>query len=112
LYDPNMEIRRPEETAMERTATVRATDLSPTLREWVRDLLHTEPTDAAELTVTLRQPGAEPTPEQRTAARKRLLEVMQAIGDRTKDIPQGEIDAAVDEAMQFVRSHPTDAHHS
>ena len=95
---------------MERTATIRARDLRPTLREWVRDLLHTEPTDTAELTVTLRQPGIEPTHEQRAAARQRLLELMDQFGERTKDIPQAEIDAAVDEAMQFVRSHPTDAH--
>ena len=97
---------------MQKTATVRASDLSPTLREWVRDLLQTEPTDTAELTVTLRQAGAESTPEERTAARKRLLEMMKTVGERTKDIPQAEIDAAVEEAMQFVRSQPTDAHHS
>src|SRR3954453_21038057 len=103
-----METRRSEEAAMEKTATVRASDLPPTLREWVRDLLHTEPTDAAELTVTLRQPGEEPTADQRAAARVRLLELMQHIGERTKDIPQAEIDAAVDEAMQFVRSHQAD----
>jgi hypothetical protein len=107
-----METRRFEETPMQRTATIRGSDLSPTLREWVRDLLHTEPTDTAELTVTLRQPEGESTPEQRAAARKRLLELMQTVGERTKDIPQVEIDAAVDEAMQFVRSHPTDAHHT
>ena len=86
--------------------------LTPTLRQWVRDLLHTEPTDAAELTVTLRQSGDESTPQQRAAARERLLELMRTVEERTKDIPQAEIDAAVDEAMQFVRSHPTDAHHS
>lgn len=107
-----METRPSEETAMQKTATVRAGDLSPTLREWVRDLLHTEPTDTAELTITLRQSGSESTPEQRAAARERLLEMMRTVGERTKDIPQAEINAAVDEAMQFVRSHPTDAHHS
>ena len=107
-----METRRSEEAATERTATVRAGDLTPILRQWVRDLLHTEPTDTAELTVTLRQSEGESTPEERAAARKRLLELMRTVGERTKDIPQVEIDAAVDEAMQFVRSQPTDAHHS
>ena len=107
-----METRRLEEASTERTATIRAGELSPALREWVRDLLHTEPTDAAELTVTLRQPGTGSTPEQRAAARQRLLEMMQRIGERTKGIPQTEINEAVDEAMRFVRSQPTNAHHS
>ena len=107
-----METRRSEEAATERTATIRAGDLSPTLRTRLRDLLHTEPSDTAELTVTLRQPGTDSTPEQRAAARQRLLEMMQRIGERTKGIPQMEIDEAVEEAMRFVRSQPTDAHHS
>ena len=107
-----METRRSEEAATERTATIRAGDLSPTLLAWVRDLLHTEPTAAAELTVTLRQAGMESSPEQRAAARERLLEMMHQIGERTKDVPQTEIDDAVNEAMEFVRSHPADAHHS
>ncbi len=107
-----METPRSEELARQRTATVRAGDLSPTLREWVRDLLHTDLVDTAELTVTLHQPEGLSTPEQRAASRHRLLEMMQVIGERTKDIPQAGIDEAVDEAMQFVRGHSTEAHHS
>ncbi len=97
---------------MERTTTVRGSDLSPAVRAWVRDLLHTEPADTAEVSVTLRQAENELTPDPRSAARERLLELMNRLAARTKHIPEAELNAAVEEAMRFVRSHQsTDAHH-
>jgi hypothetical protein len=77
----------------------------------VRDLLHAEPTDTAELVVTLRQPENERTPDPRIAARQRLLALMNRLAERTKAVPEAEVDAAVEEAMRFVRGRPTDAHH-
>jgi hypothetical protein len=100
-----------EEFVMERTATVRGSDLPPALRAWVRDLFHTEPTDAAELSVILRQPGNALTPDPRIAARQRLLGLMGRFAERTKDVPQAALDEAVEEAMRFVRGQATDARH-
>ncbi len=41
---------------------------------------------------------------ERTAARQRLLGAIERIGGKTKGVLDEEIDAAIDEAMQFVRS--------
>ncbi len=93
---------------MEKTATVRAKDLDPAAKRWLGVVLDVPVSDADELTVTLHRPSEDA--DRRARARERLLAVMHGIGERVKDVPDDEVNAAIDEAMQFVRSHPADAH--
>jgi hypothetical protein len=89
---------------MEKTATIKAKDLAPATRAWIMNVLHIEPADEDEFTLTLRRPVRAPAPEDRAASRKGLLNVLERLDERTKDIPEQEIDAAIDEALQAI--HP------
>jgi RNA binding exosome subunit len=42
----------------------------------------------------------------REEARRRLEELSDRLAERVKHIPQAEIDAAIDEACDYVRHHP------
>ncbi len=44
-----------------------------------------------------------PSPDQRAAVRAGLLRVLQRLDERTKDVPEEEMDAAINEAMGAVR---------
>ena len=68
------------------------------------NVLHIDPADEDEFTVTLRRPVPAPAPEDRAAARQGLINVLERLDERTKDIPEQEIDVAIDEAMQAI--HP------
>ena len=47
-----------------------------------------------------------PTGEAREEASCRLLERIDKTAQKVRGIPQGEIDAAIDEATDYVRHHP------
>ncbi len=94
---------------METTTSLQARDLTPSQRVLVAELLHIDLTEQDALTVTLHRPGESTASDQRVQARERLLSLMSKVKERTKDVPEAEIEAAVAEAMQFVRDHPKDA---
>ena len=89
---------------VEKTATIKAKDLAPATRAWIMNILHVDLTEEDEFTLTLRRPIQAPSPEQRVAARKALFDVLQRIHEKTKDAPEQEIDAAIDEAMRLSHS--------
>jgi hypothetical protein len=89
---------------MERSATIKAKELSTGERQWIATVLHVDLREDDEFTLTLRRLVRTPSPEQRAAARQGLLEVLDRIGERMKDVPEEEIDAAIGEAMEHVRA--------
>ena len=90
---------------MERSATVKAKDLPPAERQWVAAVLRVDLTDDAEFTLILRRPVIRvPTSEQRAAAREGLHQVLARFDERMKDVPEAEIDAAIDEAFDHLHS--------
>jgi hypothetical protein len=91
------------------SATLQAADLTPSQRELVTGLLGTDLGDQDAVTVTLHRRGDATDP--RAEARERLLSLMGRMTERTAGVAQEEIDAAVTEAIQFVRNHPDDASH-
>jgi len=88
---------------MERSATIKAKDLSTGERQWIATILHVDLREDDEFTLTLRRLVRRPSPEQRAAARQGLVGVLERIGEHVKDVPKEEIDAAIDEAMDHVR---------
>jgi len=90
---------------MERSATVKAKDLPPAERQWIAAFLHVDLLEEDEFTVTLRRPAIHvPTPEQRAAARAGLQQVLARFDERMKNVPETEVDAAIEEAFEHVRS--------
>jgi hypothetical protein len=47
-----------------------------------------------------------PEEKQREEAGQRLSAFMDRMAERAKDVPEAEIDAAIDEACDYVRHHP------
>lgn len=86
------------------TATITAGDLSPDARRRLAEALHVSLTEADKLVVALCPP--EDDAIRRASARKRLLDLLRRLDERTAGIPEAEVEAAVDEAMQFVRPRP------
>lgn len=90
---------------MEQSATIKAKDLSSAERKWIATVLHVDLREDDEFTVTLRRPVIHvPSAEERAKAREGLQEVFARIDERMKDVPEAEIDAAIEEAFEHVRS--------
>jgi hypothetical protein len=91
------------EQIIDKLPSIKAGELNPSARQRVANLLHVDLTDSDELVVTLRRAVQAPADDQRVAARERLLQFLHQLDERSPDVPDTEIEAAVDEAMQFVR---------
>lgn len=90
----------------EASAVLKAGDIEPAVRQWAASVLHVDLSDADELILGLRRSGDDERSARRDAARKRLLALLERIDEKTCDVPDAEMDNAIDEAMQFVRSSP------
>lgn len=89
---------------MDKSMTVRAADMQPEARQWVAGLLHVNLADDDELTLALHRTSQR---EQRqSAARQRLLELLARTDEKSRDVPDAEMDRAIDEALEFVRATP------
>ena len=96
---------------MEKTATVKANDLPTPARDWLGEVLNLDLADSDVFTVTVHRPAPDPASLSREVARERLLELMKRIGDRTENVPDAEIDEAINEAMHFACRTPTNVDH-
>jgi alkylation response protein AidB-like acyl-CoA dehydrogenase len=93
-----------QDSDMDKSMTVKAGDILPEARQWVAGVLHVNLADDDELTLALHRKAENEREEQRAAARHRLLGVLAKMDSKTRDVPDAEMDQAIDEAMQFVRS--------
>jgi hypothetical protein len=91
------------EHSMGNLPSIKAAELNPSARQRVANLLHVDLTDSDELIVTLRRAVQTPADGQREAARERLLQYLNRLDERLPDVPEEEMEAAIDEAMQFIR---------
>jgi hypothetical protein len=94
----------PGEVPMQKTTVLRAGQLAPATRAWLASVLHTELEDSDDLEVTLRRAVQVRSPAEREAARRQLGNVLAAVDARTRDLPEPQIEAAVNEAIQQARS--------
>lgn len=81
----------------------RARDLDPAARAWVASLFGHDIPDDQEISVALGALKHVPTAEERRAANERLDQLLAEIHQRVKDVPEEEMEEALDEAMQHVR---------
>lgn len=96
------------EEGMDKSATVRAKDLVPATRQWVANVLHIDLADDDELTLAVHRAAEAHQTSQRTQAHQRLLAILAKLDEKTSSVPDDEVEEAIEEAMQFVRSHPAD----
>ncbi len=89
---------------MDKSTTVKAADILPEARQWVAGVLHVHLADDDELTLALHRKAEDERAGRRDAARHRLLGLLAKLDEKTRDVPDAEMDRAIDEAMQFVRS--------
>lgn len=90
---------------MDASAIVKAGDMDPAARQWVASVLHVDLSDGDELTLALRRADDERA-MRRAKARERLLALLTKIDEKMRNVPDDEMDEAIEEAMQFVRSSP------
>lgn len=86
----------------------KAKDLDKTVRHWVGSLFGRELADDEQVSVALPSAPAPSAPvaqvaAERAQARRQLLESMDRLGERFKDVSDEQLDAALDEAMKSAR---------
>ena len=91
---------------MRNSSLQKAAELTPQVREALEVLLGRtlEPNESVSVRTYL--PKRAPRGEARKAVYRRLLDRADSTARRVTDIPDAEIDAAIDEAAEFVRHHP------
>ena len=88
----------------ELSATVKAEDIAPAARAWVASVLQIDLSEGDELTLALHRAREIEESTRRVNARQQLLALLAQIDEKTRPVPDAEMDAAIAEAMRFVRS--------
>jgi hypothetical protein len=78
-------------------------DLGIQTREWVARMFGRELAADEQVTVMVFPPDHAPSPVERQAAWERIKKVLDRARENTRDIPEAEMEAAIDEAMSHVR---------
>ena len=88
---------------MPNMAIQRVADLDPFARDWVQRLLGRPLTDNEEVTVLVSAPHPAPAGIGRKAALDRIERVLDRAAENMREVPEGQFEAVVDEAMASVR---------
>ena len=91
---------------MHNSSFQKAAELTPRVREALEALLGRTLQPDESVSVRTYRPKAAPEGEARQAAYRRLLDRADRTAERVKNIPDAEIDQAIDEAADFVRHNP------
>jgi hypothetical protein len=91
---------------MENSSFQKAADLPQRVREALEALLGRTLQPDESVSVRAYRRKAAPEGEARETAYRRLFERADRTAERVKNIPDSEIDAAIEEGADFVRHHP------
>lgn len=91
---------------MQNNALRKAVELTPPVRAAFESILGRHLGDDETVSINAYPARSAPTGEARDAAYRRLLEFGDKLAERVKNVPEEEIDAAIDEAVDHVRHHP------
>ena len=89
---------------MQNGALRKVKELSPDIRQAMEGILGRSLREDEAISINVYKPA--PTGYAREEASRRLQERVDKTAQRVKDIPEEEIDAAIDEAADHVRHHP------
>ena len=79
-------------------------DLGIGAREWVAQMFGRELVEDERVTVRVFPPGHVPSSAERQAAWERIKKVLDRATENMRDVPEAEVEAAIDEAMAHVRA--------
>jgi hypothetical protein len=88
---------------MENVSINLARDLPASARSAVEDLLGRSLRDDEEVSIMALDPHPAPSGEARRASAERLRSTLDQLAHRAQDVADGEVDAAIDEAMNRIR---------
>jgi hypothetical protein len=91
---------------MHSTSLQKASAMPPEVKQALEVLLGRGLEADESVSVRVYRPRHAPQGEARTTAYRRLLDRIDRTAERVKDVPEAEIDAAIDEAAHFVRHSP------
>ena len=89
---------------MQNGALHKVAELSADTRHAMESLLGRSLQEDEGISINVYKPA--PTGEAREEASRRLLERIDKTAQKVKGVPEEEIDAAIDEAADYVRHHP------
>jgi len=92
--------------AMSNSALRKARDLSSDVRDALERLLGRALQEEETISVQTYPTHEAPTGSERDEAWRRLLERIDKTAARVANVPESELDALIDEAVDFVRHHP------
>ncbi|MBV9035303.1 MAG: hypothetical protein JO182_12515 [Acidobacteriaceae bacterium] len=93
---------------MQNNALLKASELTPPIRAAFESVLGQNLQDKETLSVNAYQPRPAPTGQARVAAYQRLIEHSDQIAQRVKDVPEEEIEATFEEAVDVCATTPND----
>jgi hypothetical protein len=91
---------------MQNGALRKAAELAPPVREAFESVLGGHLGDDETVSIHAYSPQSAPTGQAREGAYRRLLEFGDKLAQRVKDVPEDEIDATIDEALDYIHHHP------
>ena len=91
---------------MSDNALSKAAELAPPVRAAFESVLGRHLADDETVSISAYPNRPAPTGEAREAAYRRLLDFGDKLAERVRDVPEAEIDAAIDEAVDHARHHP------
>ena len=91
---------------MHNNALRKAGELTPPVRAAFESVLGRNLSDDETVSINAYRARPAPTGDARDTAYRRLLEFGDNLAQRVKGVPEEEIDAVIDEAVDYVRHHP------
>ena len=89
---------------MQNGALRKVKELPPDTRRAMESILGRSLQEDEAISISVYKPA--PTGHAREEASRRLLERIDKTAQKVKNVPEEEIDAAIDEAVDYVRHHP------
>ena len=88
---------------MSNVVVCKVKDMGVQTREWVARMFGRELAEEEQVTVMVFSAERAPSPIERQAAWERIKKVLDLAGENMRDVPEEEVEAAIDEAMAHVR---------
>ena len=88
---------------MANVVVCRVRDLGVQTREWVANMFGRPLAEDEQVTVMVFPPGQAPSPSQGQAAWGRIKDILNRAEENMSNVPEEEVEAAIDEAMAHVR---------
>jgi hypothetical protein len=89
---------------MQDGALRKVNELSPDTRQAMESILGRSLREDEAISISVYKPA--PTGYVREEASRRLLERIDKTAKKVKDVPERDIDAAIDESADYIRHHP------